>query len=149
MKIDYIVLTPPPLNGEMDKKTITYMEYILNLIFGNKLFQVKPIPKPFSKYKTKNKKQAALSIIPLSILLEKMKAQLIDQYKPKGLKLYEIKGKKFDIDEDIKILEYSCPSTGRQYFDFVLSNISNAAEAMAFKFKVSKETYINNFVVET
>ena len=47
------------------------------------------------------------------------------------------------------MINYFCPSTGREYFDFVPPHINRASQAMAWKFDVKEEDYINNFVVET
>jgi len=49
----------------------------------------------------------------------------------------------------MKIINYFYPSTYREYFDFVPPYISRASEAMAWKFDVKEEDYIDNFVVET
>lgn len=48
-----------------------------------------------------------------------------------------------------KLLRYGCPSTDRQYASFVPENIKDADEAMAWKFKLTKEAYLNDIVKET
>lgn len=58
-------------------------------------------------------------------------------------------GEKFGIDESVKVVNYFCPSTGREYFDFVEPQITSAVEAMAWKFNISVKDYIENLVVET
>lgn len=120
------------------------------------------------KIENMEQRQAALSVIPLSKILKEMDADLISVYKKpepklskkyvkdykkldysKSIELYEIGGSKFGIDEQVKILHYFCPSTGREYFDFVPDSIEKAEEGMAWKFNISLDDYINKLVVET
>lgn len=121
------------------------------------------------KIENMEQKQAALSIISLSKILKEMDASLISVYmrkKPpslskkcvpdhnklkfKPIELYKISGDKFSIDEDVKIVHYFCPSTGREYFDFVPEHIELAEEAMSWKFGFKNiKDYIENLVIET
>lgn len=120
------------------------------------------------KIQNQEQKQAALSVVPLQLLLDKMGAVCISEYKKpepklskkyvpdyekldysKSIKLYSIDSDMFGIDEVVKIVHYFCPSTGREYFDYVPPEINRADEAMAWKFGISVEDYVNNLVVET
>ena len=127
-------------------------------------------PTTILKIQNQEQKQAALSVIPIKTLLEKSCAYKIDEYlKPEPklskklvkdykkldfshpIELYQIQNgaARFGIDEEIKILHYFCPSTGREYFDFVPPNINSAVKGISWKFGISEEDYINRLVVET
>jgi hypothetical protein len=106
-------------------------------------------PKDVLKIQNQEQKQAALSVISLSSLLKKIDAKLKDKNIEKNLELYEIDGEKLQLDENVKIIHYFCPSTGREYFDFVEPNIDNACEAIAWKFGLSVKEYMEGMVVET
>jgi len=126
---------------------------------------------PFEILKMQNQeqRQAALTIIPLQNLLKRTKASCISSFTRSNIpqrsnecvvenqklnfsnavKLFEIYGGYFNFEESMKMINYFCPSTGREYFDFVPPHINRASQAMAWKFDVKEEDYINNFVVET
>lgn len=113
-------------------------------------------------------KQAALSVVSLKSLLQQFHYKQIDSFKKpepklskelvkdynkldysKPIKLFKIKGTDFGIREDVHIINYFCPSTGREYFDYVPENITRAREGMAWKFNITEEEYMNDLVVET
>ena len=126
---------------------------------------------PFEILKIQNQEQRqdALTIIPLQKILKRTKARCISSFIRSNIpkrsnecvieyqklnfnsqvKLYEIYGGYFNFEENMKIINYFYPSTYREYFDFVPPYISRASEAMAWKFDVKEEDYIDNFVVET
>ena len=126
-------------------------------------------PKTILKIENQEQRQAALSVVPLKTLLDKMGAVCISEFKKpkpklskkyvleyekldysKSIKLYLIMGEKFGIDESVKVVNYFCPSTGREYFDFVPYNIEKAEEGMVWKFGFENiKDYIENLVVET
>lgn len=51
-------------------------------------------------------------------------------------------------DIEVKVLKYACPSTGRIYFDTVEPSIKDALEAMASKFKLTKQQYVEELTIE-
>ena len=126
---------------------------------------------PFEILKIQNQeqRQAALTVIPLQNILKRTKAcckssftrpniprrskECVVEYQKLNfnnqVKLFEIYGGYFNFEENMKIVNYFCPSTGREYFDFVPPHITRASESMAWKFDVKEQDYINNFVVET
>jgi hypothetical protein len=126
---------------------------------------------PFEILKIQNQeqRQAALSVIPLQNILKRTKASCISSFTRANpprrskeyvveyqklnfnnqVKLFEVYGGYFNFEENVKIVSYFCPSTGREYFDFVPPHINRASEAMAWKFDVKEEDYLDNFVVET
>src|SRR5690606_20052196 len=127
-----------------------------------------PAKDVLTKIENMEQRQAALSVISLSKILKEMNADLISTYqKPepklskkyvpdykkldysKPVELYCIVGDKLGLNEPVKIVHYFCPSTGREYFDFVEPNIDTAVEAMAWKFNLTTKEYINDVVIET
>jgi len=126
-------------------------------------------PKTILKIENQEQRQAALSVVPLKTLLDKMGAVCISEFKKpepklskkyvleyekldysKSIKLYLIMGEKFGINESVKVVNYFCPSTGREYFDFIPPNIERADQAIAWKFGFENiKDYIENLVVET
>ena len=105
------------------------------------------------KIENMEQRQAALSVIPLSKMLKQMNAKLISVdtvRKGNIIELYKIEGDKLGVDEQVKILHYFCPSTGREYFDFVPENIETAIKGMCWKFGFKNiKDYKENMVIET
>ena len=106
------------------------------------------------KIENMEQRQAALSIISLSKLLKEVNARLVSVYMSKNnkkpIELFNIEGNRLGLDEQvINIIHYFCPSTGREYFDFVESHIKTAEEGMAWKFGLSVKEYMEGMVVET
>ena len=107
------------------------------------------------KIENMEQRQAALSVIPLSNMLKEMNAVLVSVdvvRKGNTIELYKIAGNSMDIrdDEDVNIIHYFCPSTGREYFDFVPDNIETASQGMAWKFGFTNiKDYKENMEIET
>lgn len=116
-------------------------------------------------------RNAILSVFPPDKMIKELNAELISTHKQKkkgkGLlkaedyKVYEHKPiKLYKIDpatisselpnEMIYVLFYTDPSTGREYFSYIEPRAAkDAASAMAWKFGLTKEQYLNNVVAET
>lgn len=89
-------------------------------------------------------------------LLEQSQATKIHGTTERGNTLYHVKLKMGDANSwndggsyTYTLLQYACPSTDRKYASFVPENIMDADEAMAWKFSLTKEEYLNEMVQET
>ena len=125
-KIDLIafynnIYIPYSLLEKLFNKTITFKEIMM--------------------IKNSEHRMTALMVYSPDKLLKESKAKLIHKSFKKSKKgnwLYEVKGL---CDEAVKMVRYFCPSTNREYIDYVLPRISNADEAMAFKLSLTIDEY--------
>lgn len=88
-------------------------------------------------------------------LLKQCDAVKIHGTTKRGNTLYDVKLKMGESNSwnnggtyTYKLLQYACPSTDRKYASFVPETIKNADEAMAWKFNLTTEEYLNDMVKE-
>jgi hypothetical protein len=88
-------------------------------------------------------------------LLEQADAVKVHGTTARGNTLYDVKLKMGDSNSwndggnyTYKLLQYACPSTDRKYASFVPENLTDADEAMAWKFNLTKEEYLTKLKVE-
>ena len=75
------------------------------------------------------------------LFLHEINAKL-KKYSKRGNELYEAKNILPD-NAKLKILKYRDPSTGRIYISFVPEHLNDPDEAMAWKFRITKQQYQN------
>ena len=75
------------------------------------------------------------------LFLHEINAKLI-KYSKRGNELYEARYILPD-NQKLKILKYRDPSTGRIYISFVPEHLNDPDEAMAWKFRITKQQYHN------
>ncbi|MEK6885215.1 MAG: hypothetical protein AABY22_36625, partial [Nanoarchaeota archaeon] len=85
----------------------------------------------------------ALKVLGPEKLLQDLKAKRIDGKTKRGNELYQIDEV---LETPIKLLKYSCPSTGRVYTKFVPEEFTKADEAQAWSHNMSifEDNYISN-----
>jgi hypothetical protein len=96
-------------------------------------------------------RSVAIEFVGPEAILEQCDAVKIHGTTARGNTLYDVKLKMGDGNSfndgghyTYKLLQYACPSTDRKYASFVPENINDADEAMAWKFYLTKEQYLNN-----
>ena len=80
----------------------------------------------------------AIKVYGAEEILNNLKAKKVHKDK-KGNILYSING--VLPDKELKLLKYTCPSTGRIYTSFVPFEMEDAGEAMAWKFQITTKEY--------
>jgi hypothetical protein len=92
-------------------------------------------------WQNKSRTRAALYYLGPQFLLTQCRARLIHKT-ASGNQLYCMGPRSFPTFKEIKILVYSCPSTGREYQKFVPEWLKDADEAQAWRHGMSKDEYL-------
>ena len=92
------------------------------------------------KLENMEQRYIALKIYGAESLLKELKATLIDKSE-KGNELYALD--KIIPNKSLRLLKYSCPSTGRVYTKFVPFEFNKADEAQAWSFSIQLKDYLS------